>query len=153
MLENLFSSWIFYAVAALVVGVILYGAWTGIQESREADRRVYGRLAELFETKTQNYVVRSLCKPDSSKVGSVELGGDSVMTQVLCGPAGLFVDHRTRDTFYSIPWERIDSIEQLSEKRLSLRIKEHAGKRTEIVVPWSRNMTLEGWVRHNEQNG
>ena len=152
MIEDLFSSWVFYTVAVFVIGSLLYGVWTGMQESKEADRRVYGRLAELFETKPLNYVVRSLSKPDSSKVGSVELDGDSVMTIVLCGPAGLFIDHRKRDTFYSIPWERIDSIEQLSEKRVALRIKEHAGRSTEIVIPWSEDMTLEGWVWYNEQN-
>ena len=150
MLDDVFSSWIFYTIAALVMGWLVYGVWTGIQESKEVSRRVYGRLADLFEAKPLNYVVRSLSKPDSSKVGSVEFDNDSVITTVLCGPAGLFIDHRTRDMSYSIPWERIDSIEQLSEKRVSLRITDHADRPIEIVIPWSKDMTLDGWVRYNE---
>ncbi len=152
MLEDLFSSWLFYAVPAIVVGAIVYGVWAGLQESKESDRRVYGRLSELFETKPQSYVVRSLSKSDSSKVGSVELGEDSVMALVLCGPGGIFIDDKTRDQFFSIPWERIDAIDQLSEKRVSLRVNVPAGRSTEIVIPWSKDMTLEGWTRYNEQN-
>lgn len=69
MLEYLVSSWVFYAVAAVVIGSLLYGVWSGLQKSNEAVRRVYGRLDELLETKPEHYVVNSLAKPDSSKVG------------------------------------------------------------------------------------
>lgn len=152
MLENIFSSWIFYAVAAFVVGSIAYGVWTGRQESKEADRRVYGRLAELFEAKPQSHVVRSLSKPDSSKVGSVELGENSAMALVLCGPDGIFIENKTCDKFFSISWERVDAIDRLREKRISLRVNDPSGRSTEIVIPWSKDMTLEGWTRYNEQN-
>lgn len=152
MFENLFSSWLFYAVAAIAVGTIVYGVWTGLKESNETYRRVYGRLSELFETEPQSYVIRSLSKADSSKVGSVEIGEDSVMTVVLSGPGGIFIDNKARDGFFSIPWERIEVVDQLSEKRVSLRVDDPAGRSTEIVIPWSNNMTLEGWTRYNEQN-
>lgn len=103
-------------MGAIVIGGFLYGIWSRLRESKDNDRRVYGRLSELFETKPEGYVVRSLSKPDSSKVGSVELGEDSVMALVLSGPGGVFIDNKTRDRFFSIPWERIDAINQLSEK-------------------------------------
>ena len=85
-LDKLISSGAIYVLAAAIIVPFVYGLWTGRQESREADRRAYGRLTELFEIRPERYVVRSLSKPDSSVVGSVDVAGDSITTLVLSGP-------------------------------------------------------------------
>ena len=149
-LDKLISSGAIYVLAAAIIVPFVYGLWTGRRESREADRRAYGRLTELFEIRPQRYVVRSLSKPDSSVVGSVDVAGDSITTLVLSGPNEIFIGNKPRDEYFSIPWECIHSIEQLSDKRVSLRLVDDTGRATRIVIPWSHRMTLEGWKRYKE---
>lgn len=152
MLGDLLANSYMHLFGAVVIGFIGYNFWSGIKESNEDDQLVFEKLSELFEKRPESFVVRSLSAPDSSKVGSVRFGNVSAMTSVYSGPNQIFIASRDKNEFFSIPWDRIESINDSNNKRLTLLVNRPAGKPTHIEIPWSDNMTLEGWEQHKYMN-
>ena len=148
MLGDLLAKSYMYLFGAMVIGFVGYALWSGIKESTEDEQFVFEKLSELFEKRPEGFVLRSLSAPDSSKVGSVTFDNCSAMTLVCSGPNQIFIAGRDKDEFFSIPWDRIDSINDSNNKRLTLLVNRPAGKPTHIEIPWSDNMTLEGWEQH-----
>jgi cytolysin (calcineurin-like family phosphatase) len=82
-------------------------------------------------------------------VGGVTIGSSTAITAVYSGPNEIFIGSSEKVQFFSIPWHRIDSISDSNGKRLTLLVNRPKGNPTHIEIPWSDNMTLDGWERHN----